>query len=84
MLKLVALALAPALLAAPAFAQQPPVNAQSSDTANREKPLDRGPYTPQASGAFNGGGVVLQGAPGAPAPAPQALPAAPNGTPAPR
>jgi hypothetical protein len=32
-------------------------------------PLDRGPFTPEASRAYQGGGVILQGAPGAPAPA---------------
>jgi hypothetical protein len=31
-------------------------------------PLDRGPFTPEASRAYQGGGVILEGAPGAPAP----------------
>ena len=35
------------------------------------KPNDKGPYTPEANAAYQGGGVILQGAPGAPAPAPQ-------------
>jgi len=39
-----------------------------------EKPIDNGPNTPQANNAYQGGGVVLQGAPGAPAPRPQATP----------
>jgi hypothetical protein len=39
-------------------------------------PDDKGPDTPQANAAYNGGGVILQGAPGAPAPQPQALPPA--------
>ncbi len=38
------------------------------------KPVDHGPYTPQANQAYQGGGVVLQGAPGAPAPTPEATP----------
>ncbi len=36
-----------------------------------QKPVDNGPTTPQSNAAYNGGGVILQGAPGAPAPAPQ-------------
>jgi hypothetical protein len=40
----------------------------------KEVPLDVGPDTPQANQAFHGGGVILQGQPGAPAPRPQALP----------
>jgi len=36
-----------------------------------EKPVDIGPNTPEANGAYQGGGVILQGAPGAPAPKPQ-------------
>lgn len=39
-----------------------------------EKPIDKGPTTPDANAAYQGGGVVLQGAPGAPAPTPQATP----------
>lgn len=81
MRSLAALALIPVLLAGPALAQIP---AQSSVDAHGEKPLDRGPNTPQANQAFMGGGVVLQGAPGAPAPAPQALPAPPTGVPSTR
>ena len=37
-------------------------------------PLDRGPFTPEASRAYEGGGMVLQGAPGAPAPQPEPTP----------
>ncbi len=40
--------------------------------ATGERPIDKGPYTPDANAAYQGGGVVLQGAPGAPAPQPQA------------
>ena len=39
-----------------------------------QKPLDVGPNTPAANAAYQGGGVVLQGAPGAPAPTPMATP----------
>ena len=48
--------------------------------AGGEKPIDNGPNTPDANSAYQGGGVVLQGAPGAPAPRPQATP--PGQTPA--
>ena len=37
-------------------------------------PIDHGPFTPEASSAYQGGGVILQGAPGAPAPTPEATP----------
>jgi hypothetical protein len=37
-------------------------------------PIDKGPFTPAANGAYQGGGVVLQGAPGAPAPMPEPTP----------
>jgi hypothetical protein len=39
-----------------------------------EKPIDNGPTTPESNTAYQGGGVVLQGAPGGPAPAPQPTP----------
>ncbi len=39
-----------------------------------EKPVDNGPTKPGANNAYQGGGVVLQGAPGAPAPNPAASP----------
>jgi hypothetical protein len=45
-----------------------------------EKPVDHGPFTPEANSAYQGGGVILQGAPGAPAPTPQPTP--PGQTPA--
>ncbi len=59
-----ALACGPAL-AQPATQQSPPA---------REKPVDHGPFTPEASSAYQGGGVILQGSPGAPPPAPQPTP----------
>jgi len=65
------LALTALLLATPALAQN------DAPRRNPERPLDRGPFTPEASRAFRGGGVVLEGPPGAPAPPPQALPPSP-------
>jgi hypothetical protein len=43
-------------------------------TGSGEKPVDAGPNTPEANSAYQGGGVVLQGQPGGPAPTPQATP----------
>jgi len=37
-------------------------------------PLDYGPYTPEANRAYQGGGMVLEGAPGAPPPQPEPTP----------
>jgi hypothetical protein len=65
--------------------QAPPqANARSGAGADRSQagsearspgpPLDRGPSTPEANQAHRGGGAVLEGAPGAPAPAPQPTP----------
>jgi hypothetical protein len=45
-----------------------------------QRPVDHGPFTPQANSAYQGGGMVLQGAPGAPPPTPQPTP--PGQTPA--
>ena len=42
---------------------------------NGQRPVDSGPTTPGANSAYQGGGVILQGAPGAPAPQPQPTPA---------
>lgn len=72
-----------AALAAPALAQTAPhhpprhartPHARAHATPAAETPLDRGPFTPEANRAYMGGGVVLQGAPGAPAPTPEATP----------
>ncbi len=38
-----------------------------------ERPVDHGPFTPQANRAYMDGGVVLEGAPGGPAPPPSAV-----------
>jgi hypothetical protein len=53
--------------------------APPSAAGNVQRPVDNGPATPGANSAYQGGGVVLQGAPGAPAPKPQATP--PGGMP---
>ena len=60
-----------ALLAVPSFglAVAQPVPPRTS-----EKPVDHGPFTPEANRAYQGGGMILQGAPGAPAPTPQPTP----------
>lgn len=39
-----------------------------------QAPNDRGPFTPEANQAYQGGGVILEGAPGAPAPMPAPTP----------
>ncbi|HET7880880.1 MAG TPA: hypothetical protein VFL55_08335 [Acetobacteraceae bacterium] len=39
-----------------------------------ETPIDHGPFTPEANSAFQGGGMILQGAPGAPPPRPEPTP----------
>ena len=74
-----------ALLASPALAQEPvPVppppyhhhhhHRHHSAQPTGERPVDLGPDTPAADRAYQGGGVVLQGAPGGPPPTPQATP----------
>ncbi len=52
---------------------------KSSTTDGGERPIDKGPNTPGANSVYQGGGMVLQGAPGAPAPQPQ--PTQPGETP---
>ena len=68
--------------AGPALAQSGSASSMGSQQAqaSNQKPVDHGPYTPQANGAYQGGGMILQGAPGAPAPRPEATP--PGQTPA--
>jgi hypothetical protein len=66
-----AFALAATLTASPVLAQPaaPPDIAPAKGTA-----LDHGPFTAAASLAYQGGGMILQGAPGAPAPVPEPTP----------
>jgi hypothetical protein len=64
-------------LAGPALAQTASTTTTTTQPALRgayPKPIDHGPFTPQASAAYQGGGVVLQGAPGAPPPQPEPTP----------
>jgi hypothetical protein len=67
MIKLSAAALMVAMTSA-ALAQP------ASPGLTNQKPIDNGPTSPGANNAYQGGGVVLQGAPGAGAPIPQATP----------
>ena len=81
------LAAALTLMTGPAFAQTPP-NASTSPAPHRRpahpasarhghaggSATDHGPFTPAANRAYQGGGVILQGAPGGPAPTPEATP----------
>jgi hypothetical protein len=62
-----------ALLASlPARSQSAPQPSPSGQSA--QMPVDHGPDTPAANNAYQGGGVILQGAPGAPAPRVEATP----------
>ncbi len=70
MVAAVSVAMTTAALAQP---PQPPAPVKQPKPAV-ERPVDKGPYTPAANQAYQGGGVVLQGPPGAPAPQPQATP----------
>jgi hypothetical protein len=53
-----------------------PALGQPASQPNRSSqvPVDHGPFTPEANGAFQGGGMILQGAPGEPAPRPEPTP----------
>ncbi len=66
------LLLAMTVLAAASASAQTPAPPRAAGGVQR--PVDVGPFTPGANGAYQGGGVVLQGAPGAPAPTPQPTP----------
>jgi hypothetical protein len=79
MRKMLSVAAALSLAGGAAFGQASPAPAQPVHKRHHvstgvEKPVDKGPYTPDANAAYQGGGVILQGAPGAPAPQPQATP----------
>jgi len=77
-----AAAAALAISAVPAMASQDPAGGDlkqhegpmSQTGRSPGPPVDRGPSTADANRAFMGGGMVLEGAPGAPAPNPQAVP----------
>jgi len=68
-MRFLTLAAAMALAATPAMADL--YSGYSTTGRSPGAPLDRGPYTSQADRAYAGGGLVLEGAPGAPAPMPQ-------------
>ena len=75
-MRIATLVAALALVAAPALAD---LNDGVSTTGRSPgPPLDRGPASSASDRAYSGGGAVLEGAPGAPAPAP--LPTAPAGS----
>ena len=58
-----------------ALAQTPTGSATTGEARHSyERPVDHGPFTPEANRAYQGGGMVLQGAPGAPAPTPEPTP----------
>jgi len=59
------------LAGGPALAQPA---AQPSQAGASQKPIDIGPFTPEANSAYQGGGMILQGAPNAPAPTPEPTP----------
>lgn len=56
------------------FQKPPPKPTSRVPVDEQGRPLDVGPFTPEASKAYMGGGVILQGAPGEPAPTPEATP----------
>ena len=60
-----------ALLLAMGFALAQPA---SQPARSSQVPVDHGPFTPEANRAFQGGGMILEGAPGAPAPRPEPTP----------
>ncbi len=70
------LAFATLLLAAPGFAQTvpsgPKATAPERPSVSPGPPVDLG-RSPGSDRAFRGGGTVLEGAPGAPAPVPRPL-----------
>ena len=66
------------LVSGPVFAQ--PADGPTGQTRRSPNtPLDFGPFTPEANRAFQGGGMILQGAPGEPAPRPEATPPGQSG-----
>ena len=76
------------LMAGPVLAQTTPPDVSPPSAPHRRpahpasarhghtngSPIDHGPFTPAANRAYLGGGVILEGAPGAPAPTPEPTP----------
>ena len=60
------------ILVSPALAQSPREAPPRSNSPG--PPIDQGPVSSEANQAHRGGGAVLEGAPGAPAPVPQPTP----------
>ena len=67
-MRVLILAAAALMAAAPAMANT--MDGRSRTGRSPGSPHDRGPYTEDANRAYSGGGLVLEGAPGAPAPMP--------------
>ena len=65
-----------ALLASGSVLAQPATGTGATNQPRRSygPPIDHGPFTAEANRAFQGGGMILQGAPGAPAPRPEPTP----------
>ena len=65
-----------AMLASSSVLAQPAMGQGTAGQARQSSgsPLDRGAFTPEANRAYQGGGMVLEGAPGAPAPTPEPTP----------
>lgn len=65
-----------AMLASGSVLAQPATGSSTTGHTRRSHgtPLDHGPFTPEANRAFQGGGMILQGAPGEPAPRPEPTP----------
>jgi hypothetical protein len=63
-----------AILASGAATAQPAPAKHTPVARSTTAPIDKGPYTADANRAYQGGGVILQGAPGAPAPMPEPTP----------
>ena len=61
------------LISGPVLAQ-PAAGTTGRARRSPDTPLDFGPFTPEANRAFQGGGMILQGAPGEPAPRPEPTP----------
>ncbi len=71
--KVCLVALTGILVSGPVFAQ-PAASTTGQTRRSPNTPLDVGPFTPEANRAFQGGGMILQGAPGEPAPRPEPTP----------
>jgi hypothetical protein len=65
--------MSPALAEPTKVHEQAPVSSHMRHISHSHgSPVDHGPYTREANRAYQGGGMILEGAPGAPAPVPEA------------